>query len=383
MFFFFLGVLAGLIFGLFPGIHTNTIISILSPLGLAGGDFSLFILGLIPAHIISSFVPSIFLGTPDEETVISTLAGQKMLARGQGLVALKTVLFSIVIATLLSTFLFYFSLNLIPTVYSLIRSYVPYVVLLLSGFFILRTKNPILSLFIFILSGMLGYYSLNSGINDVFLPLFSGMFAMGSIITYSKSKIPEQQDNPVSTDFLKFTVAGVLLGMFSDLLPAVSSPSQISSLISAFMPMGSIGFLAASSSIIASREIFSFASSVAIDKSRNGATLALVNLIDIKSNLLFVISLYSIGIAIASFLVFHYRKIFIEISKLDFSKINIILGVYLFCIVAIINGSTGVIIFILASAVGFLTIRLNIERTNMMGSIIIPTLLLLFKIFII
>ena len=122
--------------------HSNTIISLLTPLGLAGGDFSLFILGLVPAHIVSSFIPSIFVGVPEEETVMSMLAGQKMLAQGEGLVALKTVLFSTVVATLLSIFLFYFSLGLIPKVYSTIREFIPYVVLfyLFSLFFVLKIR---------------------------------------------------------------------------------------------------------------------------------------------------------------------------------------------------------------------------------------------------
>ena len=227
-----------------------------------------------------------------------------------------------------------------------------------------------------------GYYSLNSGISDVFLPLFSGLFAIGGILNYSKSKIPQQIDKPLSTDFLKFTVAGVILGMFSDILPAVSSPSQISSFISAFMPMQTIGFLATSSSIIASREIFSFASSATIDKARNGSTIALSKLINIPDNLLLVLSLFGISIAVSAFLLFRYRKVFVEASKLDFSKINLIIAFYLFSIVYIIDGFTGIIIFLLASAIGFLTIRLNVERTNMMGSIILPTLLLLFRVFL-
>lgn len=382
MLFFFLGILAGLVLGLLPGIHTNTIISILSPLGLAGGDFSLFILGLVPAHIISSFIPSIFIGVPEEETVLSMLAGQKMLANGNGLVAFKTVLFSIVIATLLSIFLFYFSLNLIPNAYSILKPYVPYAVLLLSLFFILRTKNVLLSAFIFTLSGLLGYFSLNSGINDVFLPLFSGLFAMGGILTYSKSIVPNQLDEPLSMDFLKFTVAGVILGMFSDILPAVSSPSQISSFISAFMPMPSIGFLATSSAIIASREVFSFASSATINKARNGSTIALSKLITIQDNFLLVLSLFGIAIAISVFILFKYRKTFVEISKMDFSKINILIAVYLLSIVYLIDGFTGIVIFLLASAIGFLTIKMDVERTNMMGSIILPTLMLLFRIFL-
>jgi TctA family transporter len=46
----------------------------------------------------------------------------------------------------------------------------------------------------------------------------------------------------------------------------------------------------------------------------------------------------------------------------------------------VLDGFIGVVVFALASLLGYITIKLGVERTNLMGAVIIPTLLLLFGI---
>ena len=98
-----LGVFIGVGTGLVPGIHVNSVaLLIFLGQGALGGvitlvfswasptaiDVSLLLCSLIAAtavsHTFISFVPSVFLGAPDEDTVLSVLPGHRMLLAGKG-----------------------------------------------------------------------------------------------------------------------------------------------------------------------------------------------------------------------------------------------------------------------------------------------------------
>ncbi|MFH1685076.1 MAG: tripartite tricarboxylate transporter permease [Candidatus Micrarchaeota archaeon] len=375
-----LGILLGILSGLLPGLHSNTVISVISSLGVDKQALSIIIISLFPANLITSFIPSIFFGIPEAGTIVAILPGQRMVRKGLGIHALKTVMISCVFAVLISIVVFYFSLDLFPVIYGMIRAHMRYILLAISLILLLRSKAPHLSLIIFLLSGALGYYSLNSDMSDPFLPMFSGMFAIAAILNYSKSIFPKQIDEPVKVDFLKFTLIGVFLGFIADLIPGVGSPAQIATFLSIFMPLNTLGYLAAISSVSISQAIFSLATAVSINKSRVGATAWLSGNINIESNLVLLLILFLISSSATVFIIFIFRKKIAKLASLDFSKMNIILAIYLIAITFVINGFEGVFILIIGSGVGLLTIKLGVERITLMGAIIAPTLLLLFGI---
>ena len=53
------------------------------------------------------------------------------------------------------------------------------------------------------------------------------------------------------------------------------------------------------------------------------------------------------------------------------------LMVYLFLLILLLNGLPGLLILVPSVAVGLLCLKLGTERTNLMGAIIIPTMMLL------
>jgi len=372
----------GIVSGLIPGLHSNTVISILSTFGIPAEELGIMIVVIMAAHILTSFIPSIFFGIPESNTFISVLPGQRLVREGRGITALKAVLFSGLFAALLSIILFYPSLHIFPFLYSIIRPHLGYILVILSAILLLRTKNPFLSLCVFLLSGILGYFSLNSDIYDPFLPLFSGMFAMGAILNYKKSTIPEQKDEKLDLKFLKFSFLGVIGGMFADLLPGVSSPSQVAAFFTIFLPVNTLGYLASLSSISISEAIFSFSTQMSIEKSRIGATVWLSRFMPVEENILLVLVFFLLSVAATTFIIVSLRKYIGKIAGFDFSTMNVLIAAYLISIVFILDGITGLGIFALGSVLGFFTIRMGIERTNLMGGVILPTILTLFKIFI-
>lgn len=381
--FFLLGILIGILSGLVPGLHSNTVISVFASFGFGGEQLAFFIIALFPVHMIFSFIPSIFFGIPEQQTVVTVLPGQRMVLHGRGLAALKAILLASIFAVLISVSLFFLSLSFFEAAYALIRPYVGHALVLFSLVFLARTRSPVLSFFVFMLAGMLGYYSLNSKMADPFLPLFSGMFAMGAILNYKKSGTPVQKDEKISPDpaFLRYVLVGTALGMFADLLPGISSPSQVATFLTIFLPMNTLSYLAAVSSISMGEAVFSLATSASIGKSRMGATAMLDNVFPVGQNLPLLLVLFLVSVAIAATVVYFSRNLVARLARIDFSVFNILLACYLFAIISILDGITGIAVFALASVLGFLTVRTGIERTNLMGAVILPTILLLFRIF--
>ena len=100
------GAALGTFTGLAPGIHVNTLALIMlvsyptiaGAMGLACGVFGIgvahvpllvccIIISASVAHSFVDFVPSVFLGAPDEDSVLSVLPGHRLLLSGNGLEA--------------------------------------------------------------------------------------------------------------------------------------------------------------------------------------------------------------------------------------------------------------------------------------------------------
>jgi TctA family transporter len=102
-----IGALMGSACALVPGFHSNAlalvllslfapISAILSPLSLYAGPsvppallFATLLVAAATAHSFVDFVPSIFLGVPDEDTVLSVLPAHRLLKSGKGLEAIQ------------------------------------------------------------------------------------------------------------------------------------------------------------------------------------------------------------------------------------------------------------------------------------------------------
>jgi putative membrane protein len=379
---FLVGIILGLLSGLLPGLHSNTIISVISSLGIDEEALAIIIISLFPVHLVTSFIPSRFFGIPESGTVLAVLPGQRMVLKGKGIAALKTVLLSSIFAALISVSLFNLSLDLFPLIYEGIRSSMKYILLTISIVLVARSRRPSYSIIVFLLAGMLGVFSLNSEMADPFLPMFSGMFAIAAILNYQKGSMPQQKDTPISYEFMKFSFIGVILGFITDLIPGVGSPSQVAAFLTIFMPINTLGYLATISSISVSQAIFSLSTAASINKTRVGATAWLSEFIKIEENLLMLLTIFTMSMAAAVLLIYALRNKIAKLASLDFSRMNIILAVYLVLITFVIDGFTGLVVLTIGSGLGWLTIRSGIERINLMGAVIVPTLLLLFRIFI-
>jgi len=376
------GIILGILSGFIPAIHSNTIISFLNEFGISEEVFPYLIISLFGAYTLCSFIPSIFFGIPDDSSVLTVLPGQRLVKEGRGPLALKTVIFCSVFTAVICLALFPVSLFAFPVIYSILKAHMGYILIILSIVLLIKSKKPLYALVIFLLAGMLGYSAFKLELKDPFLPLFCGMFALAAMYAYKKSKIPEQKDEKLDLGILKYAVAGIIGGFFADLIPGVSSASQVSTFISIFLPITSLGYLATISSVSVSQAIFALSTSASIEKSRVGAVVWLSKFTDLSADFYLYALLFIFSLCIAAAILYFFRMKISSVSKVDFSKLNIVLAIYLFSLVYLIDGFIGIVIFIAGSFLGYCAIRLNVERTFLMGAVIIPTMLFFLKIFI-
>lgn len=382
-----IGVIAGLLLGVFsgllPGVHTNTIAAVLLEMDIAPEFLSFVIVAALGAHIVFEFFPAIFLGIPDETTVVSVLPGQRLLLEGRGIEGLRICAVSILCATGLSVLFFPVSLVLFPFLYSFIK---PVMLPLLIGASVLLlvkeggAKKILIAFVVFALSGVLGFIVLNGGIKEPLFPAFTGMFAISSLMIgiRGRRKVPEQKTGPFEFDFKRFIVIGVLLGLLADLFPGISAPAQIAVFASLFLFLRPRSYLALTASIAASQAVFAFGSLLTINKARIGALVALRQVADISySSVPIFLSSFLAVVGIASLFLILLSRAAGRLSGVNFQALNVILILFLVFLVFIISGPMGLLVLGTASAVGSIPILFGVRRTHLMGLIIIPTILLL------
>jgi len=235
-----LGILAGTITGLIPGIHINliaiillgfstTLLQITSPITLI-----IFITSMAITHTFIDYIPSIFLGAPDEDTALSILPGHKLLLQGRAFYAIIFTLYGSLTALLVILFFTPIFLYLLPIIYPYVIRIMPIILILVSIYLIFQEKQKnkiILAIIIFILAGFLGFASLNLNINQPLLPLLTGLFGASNLLisVNNKTQIPAQTIKPIKQirlrkkSILKSSFAAIISAPFTAFLPGLGA----------------------------------------------------------------------------------------------------------------------------------------------------------------
>lgn len=399
----FAGTLFGVFTGLIPGIHVNLIgvflISLsssflfnINPLYLV-----IFIVAIAITHIFIDFIPSIFLGCPDTDTELSILPGHELLKKGQGYEAIMLTAYGSLTAVFILILIAYPSILIFPKIYTITKNIIPYILIAVSGILILMERKKGLALLVFLLTGILGFSVLNiQEIKEPLLPLLTGLFGSSMLIMSIKNKphIPEQK-----TDF-KFEKKKIFKPIFGSL---ISSP------LCGFLPaLGSGQAAILGQTIINSKKTgnfyssaedteqdnksflillgatnifvmgFSFITLYLLSKTRTGAAYAVKELLgnlSLNGLILILIAVLISGI-IAFFLTKFLAKIFSsKINKINYSLFSKIALIILVVIVFLVSGFLGLLILIISTFAGIYCISLKVKRTNMMGCLLIPTII--------
>ncbi|MEK6847483.1 MAG: tripartite tricarboxylate transporter permease, partial [Nanoarchaeota archaeon] len=164
----------GILTGLTPGIHNNTItailITLIPTLSLSPLTLIVFVVVLALTHTILDFIPSIFTGATDGESFMATLPGHDMLNEGRGIEAVAATALGARIAIPLIIAITPLFVITVPIIIESIKLIIPFVLLFVSLYSIFREKYIYTSISVWLLSGFLGYAALNLPIQEQLLP---------------------------------------------------------------------------------------------------------------------------------------------------------------------------------------------------------------------
>jgi len=126
---------------------------------------------------------------------------------------------------------------------------------------------------------------------------------------------------------------------------------------------------------------FSFISLYSISRTRTGAAAAIQQISPyLNSSIIFLIIIVTLLTGIISFFLTLElsKKISTNIHKINYTKTSIITLLFLLTIVFLVSGFKGILILIASTLTGIYAISLGVRRTNMMGCLLIPTILFYF-----
>jgi len=383
--FFLLGILAGTIAGLLPGIHTNLVSALLLPLFFSIQNpvsAIIFITSMALTNTFIDFIPSIYLSAPDEDTALGVMPGHKFLLRGYAHQAVLLTLIGSSLAVIISLIITPLFILIIPKIYSFINRMLSFLLIWISIFLLSKEKQKIMAAIIFILAGFLGLASLNIPINQPLLPLLTGLFGSSALICSikQKTKIPEQKISRISIDKKQILKPAFLTAIISPLcsfFPGLGS-SQAAIIASSISKLSRKQFLILLGSINTVVISVSFITLFLINKSRTGAAAAIQQIIQLTSaHVIYIIITIILASAVSIPLTIFLSKFFAKnINKMSYTAISIIILIFLTIITIIFSGFLGLLIFITATALGLVAIFTQIRRTNLMGSLLIPTIII-------
>lgn len=388
-----LGYAVGVVTGLIPGVHVNTVAVMGFSFYLASGanplHFAVFITAVSISHAFISYLPSIFLGAPSEETALSILPAHRLFMDGKALEAVKLTGTGCLLGLLLSVILIPPALYVLPVVYHASRPYIAYV--LIAAIILLfanerQFKRIKWAVLIFFLSGWLGFVALDRqrvlASGEILFPIFCGLFGLSNLLDSirSASSTPVPQDEFIRVGleprFIGAGLIGALSGAIIGVLPAIS-PSQIGALISTRAKFDSRNFLVFLSAISTSDAVYSTLALYTIHNARSGVAVLIGKIIDVNSDTVMLLVGVMAFTAVFS-LIAHIelgRRMAGLVGLVDYRLLCAASMLFMLAMICLLTGVFGLLVAVLATALGLLPIYSGVSRTHLMGVLLVPTIL--------
>jgi putative membrane protein len=411
-----LGIAAGILTGILPGLHTNTVAVILVTATPALSAYfpltslAVFLVSMIICSSFVDFIPSIFLGAPEEDTVLGVLPGHEMLLRGEGYRALKLTIVGGVGALLVGLCLF-------PLFFLFIKFFNPYfefviapILIIFSAIFILTEKDMkgrFWAFTVFMLSGLLGMLVLNySDINEPLFPMLSGFFGISTLLISMSGIVAVKKQN-LAADVEVFSfrrlisyLKACLSSAFVSTFPGIGSAqaaviaqglSKTLNLLKQGVfdhtkngsPFFSVSkfkdseeWLVIVGGINTVAGIFTLGMLFLTNKARSGVMAAVRQIVTVDHNLFFILlatMFAAVGLSVLV-TIFIGKQFARNIENVKYKNLSIGIIIFIFCLAAIFSGLLGVFICSVATAIGILSQKVGIRRIHCMGCLILPVL---------
>ncbi|MCD6398849.1 MAG: tripartite tricarboxylate transporter permease [Candidatus Aenigmarchaeota archaeon] len=380
----FFGLLLGILTGITPGLHPNTIsLLVFGYLVFDPMLTSVLIVSTAVSHTFFDFIPSIFLGAPNPDTALSVLPGHDMMMKGLGYEAIYlTAVGGVVSLSIVSVLLPIISI-FIKMFYGLIRNNIHWILIFIVIYMLLRDRK----FFGFVslgLSGILGLIVLNNNMfgNNIIFPMLTGLFGTSAILYSMRAgkEIPTQRKELGSLNSKNILLGGLIgsiSGIITGLLPGIGAAQAT------FLSQEVIGrrnnkmFMVAIGGVNTTVAIFSLFSLWLIGTPRSGVSIVIEKLITFGLNEIIIFSgIILLVSAISAILTIILSKKIIELfRKIKYRTVNLFTLLLIITLVFILSGMYGVLILMLSTAIGMISILSGTRRTYLMGCLLLPTIL--------
>ncbi len=383
------GVGLGVITGLIPGLHVNNLTPFFVTLA-AGASFNLaaLIVAMSITNVFISYIPSIFLGAPEEGTELSVLPAHRLLLEGRGYQAVKLTTIGCLGGLLLSAALLLPFMLVITPAYEAIRSYMHWLLTFVIAvmIFLERSRTGVIwATAIFLISGLLGLFVLDTKFiegENALMPLLSGLFGISVLLPsiFHGNTLPEQQidDEPVNLrSKTKPLFAGTAAGALTGIIPGIG-PSQGTVMAQLLTrSSGTEDFLTAVSGVNTSKALFSFVALYAIGRARSGAAVAVGAMMEVGAGeLLFLVGVALLAGGIAAVLQSKLGKLAARhMERLPYRALCISVIIFVVSMTFHYSGPPGLLVLATSTAIGLLPALVKVKRTHAMGCIMLPCIL--------
>jgi putative membrane protein len=392
-----IGVMLGTISGIIPGVHANTLpavllsiqvtlLSFFGPLVLAGAMFAALI-----THTFVDSLPSTFLGIPDADTSLAVLPAHALCLEGNGEEAVRIAALgsacAMVIAVPLSIICFF----LLPALQPYFDWWIGILLISTMGYMIVTSESPGWAFVLFCVSGILGIFSLRysflswhtlPGSSAILTPLLTGLFGISVLLTASQGTLPEQHFRGIRMEhrtIMKYSVLGTAAGVAVGWLPGLSTASANSVLASLIgYEKNRRTYILATSAANTSNAFIGLAALFALSRMRNGVMVAISELPLPTMSELTVIGVLAACAAYCITVVL--SRSVSRLNGIDGRMLNHAVIAFIIILCIILTGPFGVVILILATALGLVPHLINVPRVFCMGAIIFPVILYSFNV---
>ncbi len=384
-----IGIFLGIITGLTPGIHVNTISLLLLPFAFINPYLiAAAIISMSITHTFFDFVPSILLGAPDPDVALSVLPGHQMLLEGKGIEAIYlTIVGGIGSIFFAAVFLPLFLLS-IPFLYAASKAYIVWLLIGIAIIMILLEKKPgkiITACFVFFLSGSLGIiiFSTSLPTTTLFFPAFTGLFGMSTLLLSlnRRESIPEQrtwiEKVPLSLS-LAGIAKGIISGSIMGVLPALGAAQATVLTQEITRKRDRRDFLVSVGAINTIVALFSLISLYTISKPRSGAAVAIERLIPNFgfNEMLLLVAVAMLSAGISSLLLLKTMKKLVGIIQhVNYRKLTFGIIAFLVGMTAVFTGLYGILLLGVATSIGLLAPLFGIKRSTCMAVLMAPLIL--------
>ncbi len=386
----FIGIFFGIITGLIPGVHPNLVATLMLSLSIillkwfSPLTIAIIIVSMSIVNTFLNAIPSIFLGAPDETTVLSVLPGHRMLLKGQGYAAVTLTVIGSLLSLIILMCLTPLLIISIKYIYPIIKQFIVYALILVTIFLIFREKkSKFWSFLVFMLAGILGLAVLTLPIlKEPLFPMLSGLFGTSVLIMslYTKTIIPEQKIEFPKIELKetsKSLLSTTLVGTIASFLPGIG-PAQAAIIGSQITKLTDKGFLILVGGLNTVNMAVSFITLYIIDRARNGSVVIISKILS-SFSLNYLILFLGCGLFVAgisTFLTQYFSKIFSKvITKINYRILCISIILFITLIAIYLSGILGLFVLIVSTSLGLIPSLKNVGKNHLMGCLLLPVIL--------